>query len=279
MNRLFENGSLRKAATELWENGYALIPGYKSVFAQEAQEAYRELIHTGNLERIRLLRFITEYRPDGTPEWDDGFLNWVNDRDNPGKDTKHVFHWRPDTARNIREILFRNKDTRLFQLVDAFLSQCTTVHGYHLRIVLNLLEAFDMLGVVQASFLNEFIGSYFNPGATSRAVTRLLYYPETAQSSKAKRHLDRSFITLYGGDTGGSLYGVFPDGSTEIVSPKEGEILVFWGFKAKIFAREHDMQIEPLAHEARTEGGAERQAVVSFFHINRELWDAPPVPY
>ncbi len=131
------------------------------------------------------------------------------------------------------------------------------------------------------------------PYATS--CLRGLAYPAQANQGGAKAHFDRDFITAHCGDEGGQLFGhtSLTGGVPLPLSPKPGNILLFWGIKAMLLS---EGAVMPLRHSATAVPNVERRALVFFGQVDspepvanaQQTWeqywqsrgvDNPSVPY
>ncbi len=100
----------------------------------------------------------------------------------------------------------------------------------------------------------------------STTTLRGVFYPPSLEQKGAKAHFDRSFLTAHLGDQGGNLYAhhALQRGSSVSVSPRTGEILLFWGVKAFMLSQG---RVVPLYHSASTLQYRERRALVRFNHL------------
>ncbi len=280
MYNIARDFDMKRAAEVLRDRGFVIIPGYESQCSVTVQKYFSEFLGRWSPEMLRNFTFCVEDRLDGTCDADDGFLDLSGSHRKLHKDVKQLFHYRPElwelTAQKLK---VGGYPIGLYFEVVELLRRCQHVYGYHSSIASALLQAFDSLEVVSCSLHDALQESLKKPGVTSRAVLRLLDYPPQKGTVRAGVHFDRSALTLHAGDEGGVLYVRHPDGSEEDVSPKEGEILAFLGEKARILTQDGANVLQPVAHGSRAEDGERRRAVVSFWHFNEVLWDAPEVPY
>ena len=102
--------------------------------------------------------------------------------------------------------------------------------------------------------------------AYSSTTLRGLWYPPGKNQRGAKKHIDRSFLSIHLGDEGGALIGLKDehDEVGEIISPEKGQALVFFGIKALLASRG---RVKPLWHYSTVEAGKDRRALVQFIHI------------
>lgn len=96
---------------------------------------------------------------------------------------------------------------------------------------------------------------------------RFLHYKAESGQEGAAHHLDRCFLTLHCGDVGGELRGhrSFTDREGFNVSPKDGQILVFFGFKVLEVT---EGRVFPLLHSALATEAMCREALVYFAHVD-----------
>lgn len=262
-------------AQSLIETGYIVLSGYRSWYSIRAQDEFRDIVECFGPELHRLC-FMHEARPDGVYEPDDGFVNWVDEKTPLRKDMKRVFHYRPDLASKIERVSLKNEfHTAILKLVGV----CRELFLYHQSIVLELAAKIDACHVLPRSIHQALSEAQQCPLPTSRSVLRLIQYQPYSLSERGKLHYDRSLLTLHAGDRGGWLYRLDRDGREVKISPWKNEILVFWGCKARAFECVGSPALEPLAHGSRCVPDGEREAVVSFWHSNEILYDAPSVPY
>lgn len=261
---------IRRAAKTLCEEGFAHIP-YRTDDVRELEERFAEFC-TKPLEERKLWTFEVEKNPNG-PEADDGYLPRFSEE---GKDIKHAFHARPCLARRLEERgSFPEPESREHE----FLCLTHQVFLEHKSIVLDLAEAIDELGVYRFSVCNELLQTFGdNRVETSRATVRILHYPPHKEETVAKPHVDRNGLSLHAGAHDGRLLAYF-DGKKIDVSPDVGEMLIFWGHKATMVARECGQMIPALVHESEAVPGTTRQATVSFWHFNRVLWNSPRIEW
>jgi hypothetical protein len=260
-------------AQSLVEVGYVVLQGHVTSYAEQAQAALCDVLSRFGSE-LSSLCFEHEKRPDGKYEPDDGFIDWVDTKNQLRKDVKRIFHYRPD----LYEKIYRTNIGRKFRMgLDGLLQSCDALFGYHRSIALQIGEQIDALRIMPESVSLALTKALKNPALTSRSVARLLRYPPYTGTEKGKVHLDRSFLTLYAGDRGGWLYRLDREGNEIRISPARGELLVFWGCKAARFGKRNGVNLTPIAHGSRSVPDEPREAVVSFWHVNEVLWDADPV--
>lgn len=284
MHRPLYLSDLQGAAEALSVQGYVIIPGYDNSLSVSAQDYFSEFLKRWSLDELRTLTRTHEERPDGKYEPDDGFIDWAGTvtQSSNGfqKDVKRMFHYRPDFWKMFLGCMSMNMPQKSFSIETRFLLQkCQSLFVYHMQIALALLVAFDRLQIIPGSFAHAFQECLEYPVATSRSLVRLIDYPSQIGTERARVHFDRSFLTLHAGDEGGELFVRHEDGTEVVVSPKPGEILAFWGAKATLHTKDCAHVLSPVAHGARGAQNSTRRAVVSFWHINHVLWDAPKVPY
>jgi hypothetical protein len=268
-------------APSLLRQGFVRIQNYDGRATRLLQESFSALIAIYGVEKLRNFTYEIEKRPDGKFEPDDGFLD-VGGVSGGGivKDKKRMFHFRANLFSYIEYTTARYKfDDAFCRDLNKFLQLCQVVYQYHRDIAQILLRESDKVLCLESSFEEAFVQSLQFPASTSRSVLRLLDYPAHGGEIKAKVHYDRSFLTLHAGDVGGELFIRHRDGSEEVVSPQEGEIIAFWGMKAQIFGMKSKHLICPVAHGVRGKPQEVRKAIVSFWHINEVLFDAPKVLY
>jgi hypothetical protein len=128
--------------------------------------------------------------------------------------------------------------------------------------VIPVMQALDTL--YQLGVTRHFMSSCTEAVPYGTTVLRSLYYPAGDQQVGAVPHLDRGFITAHLGDVGGQLLAYSgKDGAGEVVvSPKPGEMLLFWGVKILWVS---GGKIQPLWHGSTVH--ADRFAQVLFGHV------------
>ncbi len=257
-------------ARTLFKQGYVHIRGCQDHLSDSVQEYFLYILEKWG-DVLGRFKFACERRPDGTNEYDDGFLNGT-------KDLKRLFHYRPILPELIREQDAHTREEKeMYADLHTFIVFCEKVYAYHRQIALSLMGALDYIRICRCRFGREMQNALDKPMITSRSLLRLVEYPPQVGEEKARVHFDKSFLTIIPKDRGGTLFIKHPDGSTQDISPKSGEILVFWGTKAEMVAKEYGDVIKPVAHGVRGNPGERRVSVATFWHANKELWDAPPV--
>ncbi|HEU4677315.1 MAG TPA: 2OG-Fe(II) oxygenase family protein [Candidatus Paceibacterota bacterium] len=264
----------RNEAFALVRDGFVILTGYDEKPAERARSCFAEVLEVFGAESLRRFQFEHERRPDGVREPDDGFLDWTRETELK-KDRKFAFHYRPDLRKKMDAVRWKSGEEAKYCL-SRLLNLSAAVYNHHSEIAMAVLTAVDALELMSVCFADELKKALVAPAPTSRSVVRFLYYPESSGNEKAKVHYDRSLLTLHSGDEGGSLFAV-SNGHERVISPRPGELLVFWGSKASRLATKHGAKLKALAHGARAREGEVRQAVVSFWHNNDVLWDAEPV--
>ncbi len=266
-------------AQSLLRHGFVRIQNYDDRVTYRVQEKLSALIATYGVEKLRHFSYALEKRPDAKFEPDDGFLD-VGNGEYAGmqKDRKRMFHFRPNVFSYIEYTSAQyGFDNAFCDDMRKFLQVSQIAYQYHRDIAQILLRAFDKEVLPERSFEEAFVQCLQFPISTSRSVLRVLDYPAHCSKIKAKVHYDRSFLTLHAGDMGGKLFVRHPDGFEEIISPQRAEVIAFWGAKAEILGMHNNLRIRPVAHGVRGEPDEVRKAIVSFWHINEVLWDAPKV--
>ena len=104
-----------------------------------------------------------------------------------------------------------------------------------------------------------------SPPAYSANVMRLLSYPPQINSIVGKEHIDRGLFTIHLGDQGGKLLAIDNYGNEVCVSPKPGQVLIFFGVKC-LWASKG--KVRPLRHKAVSTPNHLREAVVTFWHTD-----------
>ncbi len=276
---------LLQAAEQLHAQSFAVINAYDDRQSSELQEKLSYLIETYGFDLLSQFSYAIEERPDGSFEPDDGFLDVGGNKSvnayGHEKDRKRIFHFRPALSLLIPGQLHSSFDygERFRADLIEFLRLSEKVYLHHQSIARRLTQAFDSLGVVPCSFEREIDKALRDPIATSRSVLRLLDYPPYENEVKAKVHFDKSCLTLHAGDIGGELFARLPNGEERAISPRKGQMIVFWGVKARVLVSKHGHVLSPLAHGVRGKPNEVRKAVVSFWHTNEVLWDAPKVMF
>jgi len=256
---------LLHAAQELCEAGYAFIPMEAGpISTVHSQLEY--LLHVIPFEQLKKMELQLEPGPDGERDPDDGLIF----SGEPPKDIKWRFHFRP----GVFEALEQSIPETFRGSLEEFCSNCELIFHTHFTLILKLTQALEEVQPELEGVCDEIIASQCKPGPTSRSVLRVLHYPAQSNETLAKVHSDRSFLTLHAGDQGGKLFLRLEDGEEKVISPPAGQAVVFWGAKAWIFGKEKGIMLHPIAHGAQSIPGEIRRALVSFWHINRELWHA-----
>lgn len=176
-----------------------------------------------------------------------------------GKDHKSFVHYSHDIPTTLqKEILGRVPTWVSLQTLETELNR-------FIESVCFVLEA-RYPSLFGASLVPLFRNSVTRSIPYSTTTLRGVFYPPSLEQKGAKAHFDRSFLTAHLGDQGGNLYAhhALQRGSSVSVSPRTGEILLFWGVKAFILSRG---RVVPLFHSASTLQYRERRALVRFNHV------------
>ena len=240
-------------ALQLVEEGYTFIDANPDLI-EKAQVQFKKIISIAkNLSKGAL-----EFQRPGEHEHDLGVIH----RDGKGgADHKFFIHKSHDDQMQNEAIL----DKVDFAVINELYRQNNiTAVAVALELHRQYPELFPF------SIITELARSSEESRAYCTNVTRYLYYlahtgASTDQLQGAKGHYDRSFLTLHMGDVGGYLTAHLPRGEIIKVSPKRGQLLVFFG--VKVFAVTRGA-IRPLWHGSVIDGSTfTREAGVHFSHV------------
>jgi hypothetical protein len=195
-------------------------------------------------------------------------LGLVHRTPKDGKDIKYFFHLAHDLRVLIKTVPELAIQLKPYQHHIAALEALYYDVYFFLNVVLlhAKLEV-KALRQLRPDIIHRFNKSFTASLPDSTSTLRGLWYPASQAHQGARGHFDRSFITAHLGDRGGSLLGHREIGSGQAfdVSPKTGQILLFWGVKALMLSQGTLM---PLWHSATTRPDEDRQALVLFGHID-----------
>jgi hypothetical protein len=260
--------------------GYVIIDGVDPDIVEksiELPQVFAGLLKRWDVSHWNKLTFEREKRPDGKYDPDDGFIasgGGVTDAAIV-KDSKYRFHYRPTLKDIIAE---SGRDIyRGFMLeVHPFMDVCAEVFAYRAQVYEEIMLQMSLYDMHLAHLPREVKENRERPGATSRSVLRVLYYAPRPVGEMARDHFDRSCITISGPQMGGEFFIRMSDGSEKVVSTTPGQLLIMLGEKARMMTLHNRIKLLPIAHGVRTRTAhEERFALVSFHHVNLELWDAP----
>jgi hypothetical protein len=192
-----------------------------------------------------------------------------------------LVHRTPDDGKDIKYFLHLAHDLRFLIKTVPELEIKLRPHRHHIAVLealyydvyffLNVVLLHAKLEVLALRQLTPDLIERFNKSFTeslpdSTSTLRGLWYPASQAHQGARGHFDRSFITAHLGDRGGSLLGHREMGLGQAfdISPKFGQILLFWGVKALMLSQGTLM---PLWHSATTRPDEDRQALVLFGHV------------
>jgi len=271
---------MRAKAQEMVVNGRTCLVADTRGSAEIVLRQFAYMYATWGPQVLRNFSYALETRPDGRREVDDGFIDLTDHASGmAGKDRKQVFHYQPLLCERVWREPIIQENKALGSDMSLFLRLCDRLYHEHMATAFDLLAEIDRLGYFERSMRKALGEALEQPIETSRSVLRVLRYPGHEGDERAKVHFDRSMLTLHGGDRGGTLFARLPTGEVVDVSPSKREVLAFWGAKAEMLTRGESPTLQALAHGARATQGEMRTAVVSFWHVNEVLWDAPKVPY
>jgi hypothetical protein len=269
---------IQNGAFQLRDVGYARIQNCEALYQQNTQNYFSEMIERYGVDALLRFSFECEKRDDKRYEPDDGFLH--RNASYSSKDTKYIFHYRPRLWALIHKRGLEHPYERTIHSdICSFMKLCHETYVLHRDLMVALMDVFDSLNVLPCSLREAVQKSLDYPMPTSRSVLRLLHYPPQREGVCARVHFDRAFLTIHAGGEGGNLFIRHQNGEEEVIVTRQNEVFVFWGAKAKIIAAEHGGVLTPTAHGSCGNKNELRRATVSFWHINKVLFDAPNVLY
>lgn len=247
--------TIREVVNELVSKGYVKVP-------LEVHRIPDELIRTAIDTMSSVIkksnhfdkRFTLTRRGESEPD-----MLLVHRHAEEGKDHKSFMHYSHDIPKQLQAEISRivpnwNTLQRLDIELNRFIENvCGVLEKEHKA----------LFGIELSSRFRRSITRSMPYNTTT---LRGVYYPPSLEQKGAKAHFDRCFITAHLGDQGGNLYAhhALQRGSSVSVSPKSGEILLFWGVKAFMLSRG---AVVPLYHSASTLQYRERRALVRFNHL------------